>query len=363
MWVWLIMLGLVVGIRFMIPDELGEKKKNLIFLALAFGIVVFFSGSRCPYWTGSKDLNIYFNCFKNAMTMSLNQMKDAYRFEDGYLVMNKIFAKLIHWEYFIIYFESMFCTGVMFWYFYRNSKNVVMSVILYICVGPWSFFLTGFRQGFSICLCLIAFELMKKRTIGRDLAALGIIFLAYSFHTTAIVFLSVFFIRYIQINKKTVMITAFITFICVFSAKDILGWVNGVFGSDYEGYYTGNIFGGLVPIAVYSLSLIISYVIRKEDNTSIDEMNFEIAMLMVGLCIYITRYQIVVFERISYYFTPVSSVVLANAVSMQKNKVNRNLMVILSLFLCGALFAYRMISDGGEYYFFWEYLESRIYLK
>lgn len=362
MWIWLIMLGLVIGIRMLIPDELGEKKKNLIFLTLAFGIVVFFSGSRCPYWTSSTDLNIYFNCYKNAIVMPLSEMQELYRFEDGYLILNKVLAWLVPWEYFIIFFESAFCTGVVFWYFYRNSKNIVMSVILYICVGPWSFFLTGFRQGFSICLCLIAFELMKKRTIGRDLISLGLILLAYSFHTTAIVFLSVFLIRYIQMSKKTVIMTGIISVIGIASARSILGWMNGIAEKEYVSYYQGNALGGLVPIVIYSMSLFFCYIIWNEEHSSIDEMNFEIVMLMIGLCIYVTRYQVTVFERISYYFTPVASVVLANAVSMQKNKVNRNLMVILCLFFCGVLYAYRMVSENNIYHFFWEYWERVIYL-
>lgn len=360
MWVWLIMLASIVVIRMLIPDGLGEKKKNLIFLIVAFCIVVFFSGSRCPYLTGSVDLYSYFYCYKNSMVLSLDQLKEMYRFEDGYLLLNKILSWFVPWDYFIIYFESAFCTAVVFWYFYRNSKNVVVSVILYICVGPWSFFLTGFRQGFSICICLIAFELMKKRSTGYDLTALALILLAYSFHTSALVYLSVFFIRNMKINRKSVFTAILITLLALFFAKDILEMLNGVLEMDYVGAYIGNALGGIVPIAIYTLALVFCYIIWKEDNNSIKEMSFDIAMLLVGLCIYITRYKVGIFERISFYFTPVASVVLANAISVQKNKVQRNIMVVLCVFLSIVLYIYRMVLQSNTYHFFWEYWENLI---
>ncbi len=359
MWIWLLMLGCIIGIRFLIPDALGEKKKNLIFLSLTFLFITFFVGSRCPFWSGSADLYTYFACYKNAGRYPLEQLKELYRFETGYLIFNKILSWFFPWEYFIVYFEAAFCTGVILWYFNKHSKNVVMSVILYICVGPWSFFLTGFRQGFSICLCLIAFELMKKMSLGFDLIALALILLAYSFHTTAIVFVSVFFIRYMKMNKRTVFIALIITLMGVIFAKDILSWMNVVFDVDYKGLYIGNIFGGVVPIAIYTMALIFCYVLWKDNPASIDDMYYDILILFVGLCIYISRYSVVVFERISYYFTPVASVVLANSVSMQKNKVSRNIMVVMCIVLCTVLFMYRM-SPQENYFFFWEYWERLI---
>ncbi len=355
MWIWTLMLAMVIGIRFLIPDALGDKKKNLIYLFITWLIVVFFAGSRCPYLMEG-DVTAYFKCYSNALTMGINQMRQTYRFEDGYLILNKILAWFFPWEYSILYFEAAFCTAVIFWYFYRNSKNIVMSVILYICVGPWSFFLAGFRQGFSICMCLIAFELLKKMSLGWDLTALGLILLAYSMHTTAIVFLSVFFIRYMKMNKQTVIIGITITVIGLFFAKDLLGWLNDVFERDYIGAYIGNTFGGVVPIAIYTMALIFSYMLFNDKVEEVNDMKIEISMLFIGLLIYVMRYRVGIFERISFYFTPVASVVLANAVSLQKNKVNRNIMVVLCLALSTILFMHRMSQD--EYHFFWEYWEG-----
>ncbi len=359
MWAWLLMLSLVLVVRFLIPDALGDKKKNLIFLFIAWLIIVFFAGGRCPHLMDSSDVYAYFNCYKSALTMSLGEMQETFRFENGYLIFNKILAWIVPWEYFIIYFEAAFCTGVIFWYFYRNSKNVVMSVILYICVGPWSFFLTGFRQGFSICLCLIAFELSKKMFLAGDLVALGLILIAYSFHTTAIVFLSVFFIRYMKINKQTVIISVIITIFCMIFAKGLLGWLNDVFEKEYVGAYLGNALGGIVPITIYTMALVFCYMLWCSDSSSVKFMNYEIAMLFVGLLIYLLRYRVGIFERISFYFTPVASVVLANAVSLQKNKVSRNIMVVMCLALSMFLYVHRMASQS-EFYFFWEYWERMI---
>lgn len=361
MWVWFFMLLCIVVARFMVPDALGEKKKNLIFLAITFGVIVFFSGSRCPiYNMYNGDLYDYFYFYKAAINMPFSQYMETFSFEIGYRLLNEILAWLVPWPYFIIYFESAFCTGVMLWYIYRNSDNAFLSVIFYICTGPWGFFLTGFRQSFAVCFCIIALEMMKKRKWYWDLGAGLMVLLAVSFHSTALVFFLTFIIRYIKLNKK-VIVTAFaLTAVSTLFIEDVLIFFNELWDKGYENMYKGNALGGIVPIAIYTMALLLCYYVWEHDHRSMDNMQLEITMLFIGMCIYFLRYQAIILERISIFFTPVVSVVLTNGVSRIKNKTTRNILFVLACGLGIALFIYRNEYQDGRYYFFWEYLENRI---
>ncbi len=360
MWVWFFMLLCIVVARFMVPDALGEKKKKLIFLAITFGVIVFFSGSRCPYYSGKGDLYTYFYFYKTAIQLPFAQYMETFSFEIGYRLLNEILAWFVPWPYFIIYFEAAFCTGVMLWYIYRNSDDVFLSVIFYICTGPWGFFLTGFRQGFAVCICVIALEMMKKRKWYWDLGAGLMVLLAVSFHSTALVFFLAFIIRYIKINKK-VIVTAFVlTAVSTLFIEKTLLFFNELWDKGYANMYVGNALGGIVPIAIYSLALLLCYYAWESDHNSMDNMQFEITMLFIGMCIYFLRYQAIVLERISLFFTPVVSVVLTNGVSRIKNKTTRNILFVLACGLGIILFIYRNEYQDGRYYFFWQYLENRI---
>lgn len=357
MWVWILMLFSIFGIRFLIPDGIGEKKKNLIFLFLSFVIIVFVVGSRSPHLIHSSDLYNYYSCYGEAMTNPLSYLYDEYRMESGYLIMNKILAWLVPWNYFIIYFEVAFSTAVMFWYIYRNAESVFLAVIIYICLGPWQFFLTGFRQTFAICICFIAFELIKKRKSVTDIISVGLIALAASLHITAWVFLIVFLLRNIKVTKKVIIYAALLTLFLLVTLDDLLAFGNDMLGREYTDQYYGNVFAGLVPIMVYIGTFILCYLIWTWDKTHMDQNRLEIVMLIVGLCIYVMRYNMHIMERVSYYFTSVVSVVLANAITRQRTKKVSNVIYLICCVLCVLLFMYRTFEQYGEYHFYWEYLE------
>lgn len=355
--VWFFMLVSIIGIRFLIPEGVGKKRKNLIFLCVSYIILVFVMGSRSPHLMSSSDLFNYYDCYGSALSNPLWVLKEEYSMEEGYLVLNKILAWCVPWNYFIIYFEAAFCTGVMFWYIYRNAESVFLAVIVYICLGPWQFFLTGFRQSFAICICFVALEFIKKKKTIYDIFAVALILLATWVHVTAWVFLLVFLLRMITVTKKVIIYAGMLTFFLLITIDDLMIFGNDVLGREYTDMYYGNVWAGIVPIAIYIATFILCYLIWTWDKTHMDENHIEIVMLITGLCIYIMRYNIHIMERVSYYFTPVISVLLANAVTRQRTKKVSNVVFVVCVALCMLLFMYRASAQYGDYHFYWEYLE------
>lgn len=353
MLVWPFMLLSIIVIWFMIPDALGEKKKKLIFLGLVFGILVFLLGSR--HNGGVGDCYSYYRWYRRAMNLPLDQLLLYTGVEDGYLVLNKILAVIIPWNQFIFYFQAAFCTGIMFWYIYRNSENVFLSVIVYICVGPWQFFLTGFRQSIACCICFIALELVKKKKTSLDVTALVLIALASTIHTTAWLFLIVFIIRRFKVNRNIVFFSLFITLLCIVFSKELTSFGNDVLGREYTpGLFSGNVFGGLVPILIYIITLILCYIAWFNNKHFVEDYAMEIKMMVFGLCLYSLRYNTTLFERISHYFTPVISVILPSAIVRQKDIRESKIISAFCVALLFALFIYRTYSQYGEYHFYWQ---------
>ena len=357
MWVWLYMLLGIFIVRFMIPDEIGKRRKDLLFLSLSYIIIVFFVGSRSPHLSGSSDLYNYFRCYGDALSQPVSVLAETYSMERGYLVFNRILGWIVPWNYFITYFEVAFCTAVMFWYIYRNAESVFLAVMIYICFGPWQFFLTGFRQSFAISICFIAFEIIKKNKFITDVISVGLIALAASLHVTAWVFLVVFILRVVNVTKRVVIYSSVLTFFLFFTFEKFLTFGNDLLGREYTDEYRGNVFAGLIPIIAFVGTFILCYLIWTWDKTHLEQNRFEIIMLIIGMCIYIIRYKLLVMERISFYFTPVISVTLANAITRQRTKKVSNVVYAITVALCVALYVYRTFSQYGEYYFYWEYIE------
>lgn len=355
MLVWLLMLGAITLLWFMIPEAIGEKKKKLMFLWLSGLLLAFLMGSRCPYRSGSGDVYVYYLTYTRTAVDSIADIAKHYYMEESYLWINKFLMSVIPWGQFIIYLEAVVSTLAVFRFIYKNTENVYLGVVVYICTGGWAFFLTGFRQAFAISICLFAFEYMKKRQFAMDLVALGIVLFASLFHNTAWLFLLAFVMRKLKLNRLTVFVTVCITILSFVAMNLFVDMIEEMMGTNYRVGYEGNLFGGIVPVVVFASALLLSFMAWMQDKEYLEKYSFQISMLMAGLCLYLFRYNTVVFERMSYYFTIMVCSVLPNSVCAIKDKRTQIICKAFCIVLCMALFVYR-ISDSGRYYFYWERL-------
>lgn len=355
MLVWLFMLASIIVIWFMIPDALGEKKKKLIFLGLAFFVIVMILGGRHYSAASSADLYGYQKWYVRAGNMPFDQLLSYDVMEDGYLILNKVLAFFVPWKQFIYYFQAAFCTGIMFWYIYRNTENVFLGAIVYVCIGPWQFFLTGFRQSIACSICFIALELIKKQKTSTDFIAFGLVLLASTMHSTAWLFLIVFIIRRFKVGREIIIFSALVTCFALIFSDTLMVLGNDYLGRDYTyGLYSGNAFAGLVPILIYLLTFMLCYFVSRNDKSFTQEYSMEIKMLIFGMCLYTLRYNTTLFERMSLFFTPVISVLLPSAIVRQKDKREKTILSVACVGMCVLLFVYRASVQYGEYHFYWE---------
>ena len=353
MYVWLFMLAAIVVLWFAIPEGLGEKKKKLIFLLVCGVMIVFLMGGRCPFRTCSRDGYFYYSLYLQSAQQSWDHLIENNGFEMGYIYLNRFLEFFFPSGQAIIYFEAIFTTGVVFWFIYRNTEDVFIAVVSYITVGSWSFFLSGFKQAFAICFCLISVEWMKKKKFVSDLIALLFIVAACSCHVTAWVFLAVYVLRNIKVNKNTVMLIIIIIIVSLFSIDYVVGLFENFVDSEYTKGYEGNLLGGIVPITTFVIALFLSYIAWTQDKGYIEKNNLLVLMLLVGLGLYLFRYNTMVFERISYYFTAVLCVVLPNSLNAIKDVRTKTISKAFCIVLCSVLFIYRM-TDAKDYYFYWQ---------
>ena len=353
MLIWLLMLAAFTLMWFMIPEAIGEKKKKLIFLWLSGLLLVFLMGSRCPFRSGSGDVLVYHQIYLRTAVDTIEEISGYHSMEETYLWINKFLVSIFPWGQFIIYLEAAFSTFAVFRFIYRNTEDVYIGVVVYICTGGWLFFLTGFRQAFAICICLFAFEYMKKKRFSMDLVALGIILTATLFHSSAWIFFLAFVVRNLKLNKTTVFAAIVLTIISFVVMNPFVDMIEGMMGTNYRVGYEGNLLGGIVPVMVFFISLLLSYLAWKHDKQYVEKYGFHIVLLLTGLCMYLFRYNTVVFERMSYYFTIVVCSVLPNSLCAIKDKRTQIIYKALCVALCAMLFVYRQ-SDSGKYYFYWE---------
>lgn len=348
MFVWISMLLLIVlsGAFINTYSPKGQKR----FLVFSAFILIVVLGSRNAAINHGSDLNNYYRLYAGAMELDWKHLVQTSTMETGYLFINFILAKIVKWNQFIIYAQAAFCIGSSMYFIRKNTTNVYHAVIYFICLGPFQFFLTGFRQSIAICICFFAYEMAKQKKLFKFIL---LILLACSMHQTAIVFAPVYIL--VNLNGKKIYTALVMTFIFVssFFVEYLMQWGNDVFEKEYTTAYKGSILGGLIPLVIYAVALLLIFMREKKGANDSNATNQMSRMLLVGAGIYTMRYQALVLERISFYYTPIVVPLLANDVQEIKGSDNRKLVKVLGVVLCILLFVWRVNTQIGDYTFFW----------
>lgn len=344
--VWICAMSIIVLFAFIFNTSSEKHKKY--FLRISAVVLILLMGCRNAEMNFGTDLNNYYRLYERAMTMEWEPFLATVSMEKGYMLINYVLAHIVPWQQFILFAQAAFCIIVSLWFIYKNTESVQLATIFFVSFGPFQFFLSGFRQAIAICIGLIMFELAKEK---KFIKYIVLLLLALSIHQTAIVLLPIYFLVNIKntaINNIVVVLGAII--MTMFS-RNFVDLGNEVFDRDYQGIHVGNRLGGLVPLLIYSLTLALSLLLINKVKASENKTFFGlIRMLIVGLAVYSMKFDALVLERVSLYFTPVSSSLLSNNIKkLFPNYIVYTVAIVLSV----ALYLWRVVTQYGAYTFFW----------
>lgn len=329
--------------------KLNDKAKQK-FLLLC-GIFMFAIIAFRHKEVGSNDSQNYFNNWELLSGFTFDGLKSFMRessFEKGYLLFVWFFSHIFPEGQFVFIISALIFTIAVCRFIYINSEDPELSFVMFICLGLYSFMVQGLRQAIAMSICLFAIEFCKKRKI---VPFILLVLLATSFHTSAIVFLIVYFIYGFTLNVRTTSVAvALAGFLLAFSGQ-IASIGNMLFEREYEEDVET---GGFVAVAIYVIILLVAIIFsgkrRKEKDYS-----FFVFMTFLGAVFYTMRYTgVLAAERISFYFMFGQIIALPNVISRFDKHVSFIIKCAV-IVLCIALFAYRLSGDGLVVYrFFWQ---------
>lgn len=161
------------------------------------------------------DASYYSNGYSYIASMSFDQMIACldlnllntsnlvypYSYELGWVVVNWLFGGAIGFDYRVLMVVLSAFTAFSFALFsYRYSKDPGFSLFIISCL---SFYLYSFyilRQTFALCICLLAIPFLLQR---RPAKFAAIVFLAFLFHRSALLFLVLYPFCRLKVSKKT----------------------------------------------------------------------------------------------------------------------------------------------------------------
>lgn len=325
-----------------------------VYIALCGTLIALVSGLR-TYHTGSPDTRAYADAF-DAMRLfdSFKTYYDLYLADNGFLLSESFFHIFVfllgritdnaHW---LVFLTSVYITACTCFFIKENSCDAPLSIVMYICLGLFTFNMNGMRQALAMSTCLLAYHFTRERKI---IPFAILILVAMQFHKTAICFAPVYFLPLLKNSQGNWVLFLFGLVIFLFSLDKLVLTYNDMSGKDYIATESAT-GGGLVVILLYIGGLVLAAL----QPQILEDRWTRVAMFgtMVGLASYITRFlSNQLMERVSYYFFYFLLLLVPKAIDSLDDK-EQEVVKVLFVLGCILLLTYRNMNGGfRDFHFF-----------
>ena len=309
------------------------------------------------------DTITYLRTFSNLKYFSiLEVISGNFRIEKGYLIYNKIIQNIYPEYWFFLFITSLAIFYAIHLHIKKNSYNTFLSVFLLISFGYYGQTMNITRQMIAISLILIAYEKLKVK---RNISFVLMIILASFFHKTAIIFMSIYFLRekkYSHRNFKAFMLASII--INLIGMVLIRTIVRLPFFSRFAGYIGGNYIGQMnigslfgIIISLSSIcSLYYTYAIKCNTKKLKSETSIEMWICSFGFLFSSLTLTGSIMSRIALYFMFFNITFITKVLKFSRNK---RIWTVIVLVLAFTYFSIIMLLRPEwnyiyPYRFFWQ---------
>ncbi len=174
-----------------------EKREKAILL---FGIILIFLLLALKKDTIGIDIAGYEEAYEESALHTWLDTDWIY-FESGYtILMQFLVFRGVSFQAFTALLYLVLCSA-LYLFIRTYSKNVTLSLLIFICYQFLVFSISGLRQTLATAICLFAFLCLKKVNIRRLIVAVLLTLLATTIHQSSLVFFAILFLRIWKTGK------------------------------------------------------------------------------------------------------------------------------------------------------------------
>jgi GDPmannose 4,6-dehydratase len=256
-------------------------------------------------------------------------------------------------NYFLL-FLGVFSSICLFFIFKNNTNQVYLAVAVFMAKGFLYYFFTAQRQILAMCICWLALKYALEK---KGIRFLLLILIASTLHSSAIIFVFVYFISNLRINNQwTINILIGSIFIGVFKIGVIIGLVVSSylpFGSEKVIDYLENEGSGINILNFFEMIPIMFFIIVTRTKMEASSRNFNLFfnLNLIFFVLTFAFYDFAIIARLKGYFVIGYILMIVSLVTQIKNKKTGYMLVVLILIYCLVVYSRELLTfDNGEGY-------------
>ncbi len=355
-------LKLIINRQKGVPEfnriENEEMKAYFILVSIAMILVIGLRG----LFVGVDTLNYYFS-YARLQNVGIWQVLRAGDVpEKGYMIFQIIGHRLHLGFAGYNLFYAAFNISIISYIIYKKSRMPWLSYFLYICFEFFILELSMMRQTLAMSIVALAIMLDKNETFWDFLKFAVCVFIAQTFHQSAVVALPLWFLKRIPLNNVAVTATIFAIALGYLMRTQIAGVIGGLAGDvseKYAGY--GELREGTAGMRLYlmvAVTIVLGMFLGRYKNIKGNRLPF------YSLCMMLFIFPAVqgggVFMRVYFYYYLFIILYVPNLVAAidPKKDTHIKLLIVLLYIGVGIYFFHRGLGPdslvGEEYKFFWQ---------
>lgn len=306
------------------------------------------------------DLVSYVNRYENAEEM-MGVASTAS--EMGFNYFNLLLSKFeLSWQGYLIICTIFLIIGLSA-FLHKYSSDIFYSLFIYMTIGLFSMNMSGIRQSLAISICLMALvtyeKLFREKKLKAYICFYVLVFVAITFHNSALIFVIVPFLTSWRFTKKQCLFMLIVASAAIFYKNFITGALPSFEGTRYSDFtfdqeYAINPLVIAFTIVIPLISLY--YIPTQQDGRFSNKMSLMFIFASLNVFFTILSINNNQLGRVGYYFIP-CDLVLLPAMIASLNGSERTFVKIVTTLVCIVYFILGAIGGTlhiDNYTFFWQ---------
>ncbi|MGX6995946.1 EpsG family protein [Pediococcus acidilactici] len=234
-------------------------------------------------------------------------------------ILYKLVIKLGHFLYpnnyqVIFILTTLLIVFFSFIYIFNRSYNVPFSIVLFTLTTFFNFSMNGMRQAIATSIFLFATKYIVE---GKALRYFIWVFIAIGFHTSAMLFIPIYFIRNFKLSNVRLALY-FLSMLLIYEFKGLVFIIINKFGiyTEYLGSYYGTGNNKILALNILMLCLILFVVFTKGWKVlNKNNLNIDVNVLLYFILVQILIEGIPNSSRVLLLLLPIAITLIPNFIS------------------------------------------------
>jgi len=209
-WIYLVMIGFLMAYQF----SSKENKRLILWAACSFLILIFTLQDKSV----SVDIAEYMRQYAIIPGLSLGQML-VHKFEIGYVLICYLLERVFDSERVLLLVMSVLIMVPFCRSYEKETEDPMIALMAFLALGMYMHAVIFWRQLAAMAILTCSLRYLRERKL---LPYLLIVLLAMTFHKVSVVFIPLYFVYNIPINKWLLLLCAAASVVLAIFGKPII---------------------------------------------------------------------------------------------------------------------------------------------